>query len=312
VDEFDLIRRYFEPLGPSGGALTLGIGDDCALLDVPAGQQLAVSTDTLVEGRHFTAAVDPAALGHKALAVNLSDLAAMGAQPLAYTLALTLPERDPQWLSGLVSGLAALAAASGIVLAGGDTTAGPLSLTLTVMGAVPPDQALRRSGARPGDLIAVSGTLGDAAYALHHPGADAGLDARLHRPTPRLALGLAMRQLASAAIDISDGLAGDLGHILRASAVGAELEADALPTSAALARLSAVEPRLQAQLHGGDDYELCLCIPPQRWAEAQARAAVLELPLTQVGSITAEPGLRLRRGSGAPHTIPTRGYLHFS
>ena len=238
--EFELIRRFFERPAAAGRA-RLGIGDDCALLDVPGGESLAVSTDMLVEGRHFFPDVDPEALGHKALAVNLSDLAAMGARPLGFTLALALPAADEAWLEAFSRGLFALADAQGCELVGGDTTRGPLALCVTVHGTVPPALALRRDGARAGDDLWVSGALGAAALAverrLRGEPVPAGALARLDRPEPRVALGLGLRGLARAAIDLSDGLAGDLGHVLaRSSAaagvpLGAALERDALPVA---------------------------------------------------------------------------------
>jgi len=221
LSEFDLIRAHFAHLGAGRADVVLGVGDDCALLRVPAGQELAVSIDTLVAGVHFLPSVDPEALGHKCLAVGLSDLAAMGAEPAWATLALTLPREDPRWLGAFAAGFAALAREHGLALVGGDTTHGPLSISVQVHGLVPAGQAIRRAGARPGDLVGVSGTLGDAGLALRHllAGEAVAADsrARLERPTPRVALGLALRGLATAMIDISDGLAADLGHILEES-----------------------------------------------------------------------------------------------
>ena len=312
-----MIDRYFKrPVRRAA----LGIGDDCALLELPAGMQLAISTDMLVEGRHFLAGTDPVALGHKALAVNLSDLAAMGAQPLAFTLALALPDSDPDWLQGFSSGLLALADASAIELIGGDTTAGPRNLCLTVFGLVPADAALRRSGARPGDQLWVSGTPGDARLGLGHlldqwQLAAADLQPclqRLQRPTPRLALGTALRGLASAAIDVSDGLLGDLGHILDASGVGARVDADAIPASAALAAQQPQRRRL-CQLAGGDDYELLFCAPPGQHDAVLAAAAASATPVCCIGRIEPQPGLRLHDAAGRaldPAAFP--GYDHFS
>lgn len=311
MDEFALIRRYFAALTPAHPAVALGIGDDCALLTPPPGEQLAISSDTLIAGRHFPLDTAPADIGHKALAVNLSDLAAMGAQPLAFTLALTLPQADEAWLAAFVEGMGALARAAGIALIGGDTTRGPLSISITVLGSVPPGRALRRDGAQTGDLVCVTGTLGDAALALQQLQAgqtpDPVLRARLDRPSPRNAAGLALRGLAHAGIDISDGLCGDLGHVLRASGLGAELQVGQLPMSDAFARLVMPAQRLRLQ-NGGDDYELCLCLPPA--ALAQARAACGALPLSVVGRIVAAPGLRLLDASGALLPAPD-SYQHF-
>jgi thiamine-monophosphate kinase len=310
MDEFALIRRYFAELSPRRADVLLGIGDDCALLQPAAGMQLAVTSDTLVAGRHFPPATAPADIGWKSLAVNLSDLAAMGAEPRWFTLALTLPESDPQWLEGFAGGLRELALASGIALVGGDTTRGPLSITITAMGEVSPGQALRRDGARPGDRICVTGTLGDAALALRlldRPGFPSQLRQRLDRPTPRIAAGLALRGLATAALDISDGLAGDLGHILAASGVGAEIDLRALPGSAHFNGLAPSAERTEFMLRGGDDYELCVCLPPEAVEEAQQR---LDVPLTEIGRITAEPGLRSVDASGT-QPQDACGYRHF-
>ena len=240
MGEFELIERHFVRPTPRAA---LGPGDDCALFTVAAGQQLAVSSDMLVEGRHFLSTVPPARLGHKALAVNLSDLAACGAEPLAFTLALALPRADEAFVAPLAQGLFALADRHGIELVGGDTTAGPLNLCITVMGQVPAGQALLRSGARPGDQLWISGRLGDARLALEVFRGQVALAApdfeavrlAMECPEPRVALGLALRGLASSAIDVSDGLLGDLGHILRRSRVGARLHLPALPRSAVLA-----------------------------------------------------------------------------
>ena len=311
MDEFALIRRHFAGLTPARADVVLGIGDDCALLQPSPGLQLAVTSDTLIAGRHFPKSTAAADIGWKALAVNLSDLAAMGAEPRWFTLALSLPASDESWLAGFAAGLRELAQASGIALVGGDTTRGPLSITITAMGEVAPGQALRRDGARPGDRICVTGTLGDAALALRlldRPGLPPQLRQRLDRPTPRIAAGLALRGLASAALDISDGLAGDLGHILVASGVGAEIDLEALPGSAHFNGLAPSEERAELMLRGGDDYELCVCLPPEAVEEAQQR---LDVPLTEIGRITAEPGLRSVDASGDSQAQETCGYRHF-
>ena len=302
--EFDLIRRYFErPVRRAA----LGVGDDCALLGVAPGMQLAVSTDMLVEGRHFLSTVEPRRLGHKALAVNLSDLAACGARPLAFTLALSLPRADEAFVAGLAEGLFALAQVHDIELVGGDTTAGPLNLCITVMGEVPAGQALLRSGACPGDELWVSGALGDARLALEVFRGQVALDgaefeqvrSAMELPQPRVGLGLALRGVATAAIDLSDGLVGDLGHILQRSGVGAEVALDRLPHSEVLAgQLAAV--RQECLLAGGDDYELLFCAPPVRRAAVLQAAAVAQVPVQCIGRITAEPGLRVLDEAGRP------------
>jgi thiamine-monophosphate kinase len=314
LGEFELIARYFSR--PPQRAV-LGVGDDCALLQPAPGQQLAVSSDLLVEGRHFLATVPPERLGHKALAVNLSDLAACGAEPLGYTLALALPRVDEAFLAGFARGLHALADAHGIDLVGGDTTAGPLAICITVFGQVPPGQALLRSGARPGDEIWVSGQLGDARLALEafRGRLDLGADFETVRramelPQPRVALGLALRGLASSAIDLSDGLAGDLGHVLRRSGVGACVQLDALPRSRVLAAQPAA---LQAEclLAGGDDYELLFTAPPAYHAQVQAAAAVAGVAVQACGRIEAAPGLRIVDAAGQPVAGRWQGFDHF-
>jgi thiamine-monophosphate kinase len=327
LGEFDLIARYFQrPQRPTTDAVALGIGDDCALLQPAPGTQIAISCDMLVEGRHFFADVDPAALGHKALAVNLSDLAACGARPLACTLALALPQVDEAWLEGFSRGLFALADAHGCPLIGGDTTRGPLNICITVFGEVPVaggrSQALLRSGARAGDDLWVSGRLGEARLALEAlqgrlalpPALLQALRPRLERPTPRVALGLALRGVASAAIDLSDGLMGDLGHILEQSRCGATVETDAaaglLAEAAAGAGLGA-EPCLALVLGGGDDYELLFTAPPAARAAVQAAAQQADTPVTRIGRIDAEAGLRLVDAQG--RLLPNRyaSFDHF-
>lgn len=311
MDEFQLIRRYFEGLTPLPPGVRLGIGDDAALLAVPAGEELAITSDTLVAGRHFPLDTAAADIGWKALAVNLSDLAAMGAVPYAFTLALTLPQVEAGWLRDFTVGLSELARASGIALVGGDTTRGPLSLTITALGRVPAGQGLRRSGARPGDLVCITGTLGDAALALRLRGVacDPALRRRLDRPEPRIAAGLALRGLATAALDLSDGLAGDLPHILEASGVGADIGIDLLPASAAFDQAAPASLRQTLQLSGGDDYELCVCLPESRYAEACA--ALAGLPLTAIGRIGAQSGLRWRDAAGDIIPLEASGYRHF-
>jgi len=325
MGEFDLIRRYFTRPSPRA---VLGVGDDCAILQTAPGMQLAISTDMLVEGRHFFPDVDPQSLGHKALAVNLSDLAACGARPLAFTLALALPRADAAWLEPFSAGLWELADAHGCELIGGDTTRGPLNLCITVFGEVPGDaaeptrtHALLRSGARAGDDVYVSGTLGEAALGLHHLLGKLHLDApvaaacraRLERPTPRVALGLALRGVASACADVSDGLLGDLGHILERSAVGAQLDDAAL-----LACCPWTDYGIDAQLlrdcvlSGGDDYELVFTAAPPHAEAVTAAAKASGTPVQRIGRIDALPGLRVVNSAGQPTAQTRIGFDHFS
>lgn len=314
--EFELIKRWFAP-SRRRDDVVLGIGDDAALLRVPEGHQLAVSVDTLVEDVHFTAGTDPAAVGHKALAVNLSDLAAMGAEPAWVTLALTLPRADEAWLAGFARGFLGLAERYGVSLVGGDTTRGPLSVTVQASGLVPDGQALRRSGARPGDVVCVTGTVGDAGLGLAcalgrrplDPDIAAAVRARLDRPTPRIAAGLALRGLVSAAIDVSDGVYADLGHLLCASGAGASLEADALPLSDAV---RAQPDARELALSAGDDYELLFTVAAGHETEAQTRLQALGLRCTRIGRIEAKPGLRLLDADGRPCAmLSPGGYDHF-
>ncbi|MBU6438681.1 MAG: thiamine-phosphate kinase [Betaproteobacteria bacterium] len=316
LGEFELIARHFQR--PAARAV-LGVGDDCALLQPVAGQQWAVSTDMLVEGRHFLAGTDARRLGHKALAVNLSDLAAMGAQPHAFLLALALPAADPAWLREFAAGLFALADEHGIELVGGDTTRGPLNLCLTVLGLVPAGAALRRDAARAGDDLWVSGVPGEARLALGHlrgewalePAALEPVLARLERPTPRVALGLALRGIAHAAIDVSDGLLGDLGHVLRASGVGAEVLADALPRGRVLAEQPEARRRA-CQLAGGDDYELLFTAPAARRAQVLDAAAGCGVQVSRIGSMGGEPGLRLLDAAGRSIDTGFPSFDHFA
>jgi len=320
LSEFDLIKQYFQRARPAGPQTVLGIGDDCALLAPAPGKLLAVSSDMLVEDRHFFAGADPFQLGHKSLAVNLSDLAAMGAAPLGFTLALALPRADRDWLDGFSRGLFALADAHGCELIGGDTTKGPLNICITIFGELAPGQALRRDAARVGDDIWISGTLGDARLALAGllrevelaPGAQALAAARLHAPTPRVALGrlLAEGRLAHAALDISDGLVGDLGHILAASSVGAVLDLDALPAGPVLATQSQ-DLRRRFTAAGGDDYELCFTAPVAHREAILAAGAQCGTAVTRVGRIEVKPGLRLVDAGGAPLDLRLHGWDHF-
>jgi len=319
LSEFDLIARYFHrPLRRDSRAV-LGVGDDCALLAPSSGMQLAISTDMLVEGRHFFVDADPFYLGHKSLAVNLSDLAAMGAKPLAFTLALALPEARAEWLSSFSTGLLRLADEHKCELVGGDTTRGPLNICITVFGELPVGQALRRDAAHAGDDIWVSGTLGDARLALAGYRHEIALDAatlesaatRMHCPVPRVALGSALRGIARAAIDISDGLAGDLGHILKLSGAGATLHVDALPAGPMIERL-AVDVRRRFTLAGGDDYELCFTAPSSQRDAVLVAARACATPVTRIGSIDAAPGLRLVDADGAPFDLQVTSFDHFT
>jgi thiamine-monophosphate kinase len=319
--EFALIERFFAAGKTERSDVVLGVGDDCALLVVPAGRQLAVSLDVLVADRHFFATADPQGIGHKALAVNLSDLAAMGAEPAWVTLGLTLPEADTRWLDGFCRGFFALARQYGVQLVGGDTTSGPLAIiAVQVHGFVEPGRALRRDGARPGDLICVTGTPGDAGLALSAARGEvevsdphaAYLRERMERPVPRIRPGRDLVGLASAAIDVSDGLAQDLGHILKRSGIGARLDADRLPASAALAAHLDGNARAHAILSGGDDYELCFTLPPERLVLLRERVAGWDCRCTEIGVIETEPGLRCRRGDGSLLRLEHAGHDHFA
>jgi len=322
--EFRLIDRIRARAAQARDDVRLGVGDDAALLAVPVGQELAMAIDTLVEGVHFPAGTAPADIGWKALAVNLSDLAAMGATPAWALLALTLPELPAEAqavrVDGLAEGFAQLAQAYGVALVGGDTTRGPFTLSVAVHGFVPPGQALRRDGARVGDLVFVTGTLGDAAAGLQclAPGADpdeekrrAFLRARLHRPQPRVAAGLSLRGRASACIDVSDGLLADLDHLCTASAVGAEIELERLPLSSALLGSCDEAVAHDFALAGGDDYELCFTVPPALAGEVQADLARLGCGATRIGRIVDTPGVRVRGADGQWITPARRGWDHF-
>lgn len=319
LSEFALIARYFDRPQACDGVLRLGVGDDCALLAPPMGQTMAVSSDMLVEGRHFFTDADPEKLGHKALAVNLSDLAAMGAQPMAFTLALALPSADEHWLAAFARGLFALADAEGIRLIGGDTTRGPLNICISVMGNVPEDQALRRDAAKAGDDLWVSGTLGDARLALEalqgkvtlSPSWMARAEERLHRPTPRCALGMALRGIAHAAIDVSDGLLGDLGHILSRSHLGAVIHATTLPIGPVLAR-QAADSQADYALNGGDDYELCFTAPPANRDAILAAAKSTNTPVTRIGGLMEGTGVQVLDAVGNPLSLTSRSFDHFN
>lgn len=317
MTEFELIRRYFTRATPNS---ELGIGDDAALLRVNNGNVLAVSTDMLASGTHFFPNADPFLLGHKTLAVNLSDMAAMGAVPRWATLAISLPEENEAWLEKFSAGFFSLAEQYGIELIGGDTTRGPLNLCATIMGEVPQGRALLRSGARIGDEIWVSGSLGNAALALAHLQrrimlSDAEFAAcapALDQPQPRIGLGLALRGVATSAIDISDGLLADLGHILDASKVSAQIEWIELPRSDVMQGFSG-DPKIARQclLSGGDDYELCFTAPIGRHAEVLRIADQLDLPLVSIGHIVAGKGCIVHDTNGIPLDTGAGGYDHF-
>lgn len=336
MTEFDLIARYFTRT-PKYAAL--GVGDDCAIISPSPGMQVAISSDMLVEGRHFFSDVSPYCLGHKALAVNLSDLAACGATPVGFTLALALPSINETWLQEFSCGLWALADAHGCELIGGDTTQGPLNICITVFGQVPHARALLRSGAQVGDDIYVSGTLGDARLALDAlqgkielpPEVLAQARLRLEQPTPRIALGTALRGVATSCIDISDGLAGDVGHILKASGVGAQINTDIAINLIAnsprinwakcqfnsLNSLNSLNPfdaekQLQLVLAGGDDYELAFTAPQSARQAVKAAAQCSQTPVTLIGMIQSEPGLRLVDGRGLPVDGQFASFEHFT
>ncbi|MDU9409238.1 thiamine-phosphate kinase [Pseudomonas sp. zfem001] len=317
MNEFELIRRYFAAArcAQGGDGVVRGIGDDCALLALPAGEQLAVSTDTLVAGVHFPNACDAFLLGQRALAVSASDLAAMGATPLAFTLALTLPSASETWLAEFACGLQQMAENCSLALVGGDTTRGPLSLTLTVFGRVPAGQALLRSGAQVGDLLCVGGELGDAAGALPlvlaqrdaTPDVAEPLLARYWSPQPQLALGQALRGRATAALDISDGLLADCGHIANASQVALHIELARVPLSAALRAFAGEEQARVCALGGGDDYRLAFTLPPVLFADIQRDWPEVRI----IGRVLSGTGVQLLDANGQPMEPPRGGYQHF-
>jgi thiamine-monophosphate kinase len=309
LSEFSLIQRFFTKQRITNPSTHLGIGDDCALLSIPEGFELAVTTDTMVENVHFFAGADPELLGHKLLAVNLSDLAAMGALPISVTLALTLPKVDESWLTAFAHGFLKLAERYSVDLIGGDTTSGPLTLTVQAMGLVPKGRALRRSAAHPGDFIYMTGCLGDAGLGLkikqgyNCANPEAALT-RFNRPEPQVDAGQVLIGIAHACIDLSDGLAGDLGHILEQSQVGACLDWDALPLSEAVLTYIKDTGDWSMPLTAGDDYELCFTVCPEQ-------AAQLTIAATKIGVIEPEPGLRLNK-SGTTQPLEVKGFEHFS
>ena len=309
LTEFSLIQRFFTRQRVKNPSTRLGIGDDCALLSLPDGYELAVTTDTMVENVHFFAGTDPEQLGHKLLTVNLSDLASMGAKPVSVTLALTLPKVDENWLTGFAKGFLGLAERYSVDLIGGDTTSGPLTLTVQAMGLVPKGKALMRSSAKPGDFIYLTGSLGDAGlglkivqgYRCDYPEA---VLTRFNRPDPQIAAGLALIGIANACIDVSDGLAGDLSHILEQSNVGASLDWEALPLSDAVRAYINETGDWSMPLIAGDDYELCFTVSPEK-------AALLTIDCTKIGVIESTPGLRLHK-SGTLQPFNSKSYEHFS
>ena len=318
MGEFELIRHYFAAAACArvGGEVLLGIGDDCAVLAVPAGEQLVVSTDTLVAGVHFPDPCDPYLLGQRALAVSTSDLAAMGATPIGFTLALSLPAAEPGWLEGFARGLDAMAARCEMRLIGGDTTRGPLSITVTVFGRVPAGQALLRSGARAGDLLCVGGMLGDAAGALPlvlgerecGTAEAAQLLDRYWSPQPQLAFGQALRGKATSALDISDGLLADCGHIAAASGVQLCIQQQQVPLSEALTKWVGQEQALQCGLTGGDDYVLAFTLPADELQGLQAAG----WPVQVIGAVEPGEGVRLLDADGNTPVVGKQGYNHFS
>jgi len=309
LTEFPLIQRFFNQQRVKNPLTNLGIGDDCALLSVPDGYQLAITTDTMVENVHFFADADPEQLGHKLLAVNLSDLASMGAQPLSVTLALTLPKVNEDWLTAFSKGFLGLAEQYSVDLIGGDTTSGPLTLTVQALGLVPNGKGLRRSTAQPGDFIYMTGCLGDAGLGLKIKQGDVLLNsetalARFNHPNPQVEAGLALLDIANACIDISDGLFSDLGHILEQSQVGASLDWESLPLSEGVKSYINETGDWALPLIAGDDYELCFTVSPEK-------VKLLTIPCTKIGVIEAIPGLRLYK-SGQLQSLTSKGYEHFS
>lgn len=320
MSEFDLIARYFTPAQHCAPGVQVGVGDDAAIVRIPDGVDWVTCVDTLVAGVHFPLDATPYSIGWKALAVNLSDLAAMGATPAWVTMALTLPEPNEAWLRDFMQGFNALAQRYHVDLIGGDTTRGPLSITLQANGFVPRGKALLRRGAKPGDYLCVSGTLGDAGAGLalscnkitcKEPDAMHYLTQRLHTPTPRVELGQNLRAIATSAIDISDGLIGDIQHILRASAVGAIIDLERLPVSSALTNSFDRAQAWSWALSAGDDYELCFTLPAQALPKLNIVTSALSIPCTIIGEITSSPGLVLRREGNAVDIQAFLSYDHF-
>jgi thiamine-monophosphate kinase len=319
LSETELIARFFRSCGAQRRDVALGVGDDAALLECPPGMQLVATTDTLVAGVHFPGTTPPAAIGHRALAVNLSDLAAMGARPAWALLALTLPEADEGWLEEFAAGLGRLARAHEVALVGGDTTRGPLCISVQLLGQVPAGRALSRGGGRPGDLLFVSGTPGDAAAGLklEQGSLSAPAEAALYLrerfllPTPRVALGERLREYASACIDVSDGLLGDAGKLAAASGAGLEIQFGELPVSRPLAQTLGGEAAREFALTGGDDYELCFSVPPQRLAQLERELTPAQWNYRRIGALRAAPGAVVMR-AGTVMEFSHSGYQHFS
>jgi thiamine-monophosphate kinase len=320
LGEFELIRRYFVRGGAAQSGVILGIGDDAAILQPAEGMDLVAAVDTIVAGRHFPEGSHARSIGHRALAVNLSDIAAMGATPAWATLALTLPSADPEWLESFAAGLLALADIHSVALVGGDTTRGPLAASLQILGIVPHGTALRRSGARAGDLLAVSGTLGDAgaglAFLAQPPPSAKREDVdelvrRFEYPTPRVAMGLCARGIATAAMDLSDGLVGDLPKLAQASGLSAHVHVERLPLSQALRACVSSARAIDLALAAGDDYELLLAVPPKRYAELEAAAHRLNLMLTVIGELNSGSGVTWLL-DGKKFAPRVQGFDHFA
>lgn len=316
MSEFDLIERYFRPLTQSRADVPLGIGDDAALLLPEPGRQLAFSMDTLVAGVHFLPQAAADDIGYKSLAVNLSDMAAMGAEPAWASLSLSMPQQDDAWLAGFAEGFRELAQAWQVQLVGGDTTRGPLSITVHICGYANPGVALLRSGAQPGDRIYVTGNLGDAGLGLARVLEKIDVSVpycvqRLQRPEPRVAAGLKLAGLARCAIDISDGLLADLGHICESSQCGADIYLQQIPLSAELQNYYQSQPDWNLVLSAGDDYELCFTLTPEKEAETLAVLKQLGTPVQCIGEITTQPGIRCHHPDGSLFAPDGKGYEHF-
>ena len=319
TDEFSLISTYFSSCGVFEADTLLGVGDDCALVMPPAGEVLAVTTDTLLEGVHFPADSPPELIAQRALCVNLSDMAAMGAKPRWFQLALTIPNADPPWLAAFSAGLNEIACRWGCALVGGDTTRGPLTITITLMGSIPANTALKRSGAKAGDGVYVSGFLGDGAAGLATVLGELSVDeesaaylqARFWQPEPRVSVGQRIRNFASSAIDISDGLLADLGHITECSGVGACVDVDQIPLSPALRHATSFEKARRWAMTGGDDYELCFTVPLQNQALCQQAIDAGLLEATLIGTIVDGSGVCCIDGDGTPLDYSETGYKHF-